>query len=93
MWTSDTEGKLIGGTIGTLVSMLGYQISLDEVNQIVSIVCSVLGALITFISVVVIPLVKKIKKAKEDGKVTIDEVEEIIDETKENIDKFTGEDK
>lgn len=93
MWTNESGAKLLGGTIGTLVSMAGYSISLDEVNQIVSIVCSVLGILITFISVVIIPFIKKVEQAKEDGKVTVDEVEEILDETKENISKFKGDDK
>lgn len=90
MWTNENSGKLITGTIGTLVSFLGYQISLDEVNQIVSIVCSILGILITFLGVVVVPFIKKLKDAKSDGKVTIDEVEDIIEDTKKNLDDFKG---
>ena len=90
MFNTDSESKLIGGIIGTAISMTGYTISLDTVNQIVSIVCSVLGILITFISVVVIPFIKKWKAAKEDGKVTVEEIEDIIDDTKKNIDEFKG---
>lgn len=90
MWLNENGDKLIGGTVGTLVSFLGYQLSLDEINQIVSIVCSVLGIIITFVSVVVVPFIKKLKQAKSDGKITIDEVEEILDDTKDNIDKFKG---
>lgn len=90
MWTNENSGKLITGTIGTLISFLGYQISLDEVNQIVSIVCSILGILITFLGVVVVPFIKKLKDAKSDGKVTIDEVEDIIEDTKKNLDDFKG---
>ena len=90
MFNADTESKLIGGIIGTAISMTGYTISLDTVNQIVSIICSVLGILITFISVVVIPFIKKWKAAKEDGKVTVEEIEDIIDDTKKNIDEFKG---
>lgn len=90
MWTNENSGKLITGTIGTLVSFLGYQISLDEVNQIVSIVCSILGILITFLGVVIVPFIKKLKDAKSDGKVTIDEVEDIIEDTKKNLDDFKG---
>ena len=90
MWTNENSGKLITGTIGTLVSFLGCQISLDEVNQIVSIVCSILGILITFLGVVVVPFIKKLKDAKSDGKVTIDEVEDIIEDTKKNLDDFKG---
>lgn len=90
MFNADSESKLIGGIIGTAISMTGYTISLDTVNQIVSIICSVLGILITFISVVVIPFIKKWKAAKEDGKVTVEEIEDIIDDTKKNIDEFKG---
>lgn len=90
MWTNENSGKLITGTIGTLVSFLGYQISLDDVNQIVSIVCSILGIVITFVGVVVVPFIKKLKNAKSDGKITIDEVEDIIEDTKKNLDDFKG---
>ena len=90
MWTNENSGKLIAGTIGTLVSFAGYQISLDEINQIVSIVCSILGILITFIGVVIVPFVKKLKEAKSDGKITIDEVEDIVEDTKKNLDDFKG---
>ncbi len=90
MWLNENGDKLIGGTVGTLVSFLGYQLSLDEINQIVSIVCSVLGIIITFISVVIVPFIKKLRQAKSDGKITIDEVEDILDDTKDNIDKFKG---
>lgn len=90
MWLNENGDKLLGGTVGTLVSFLGYQLSLDEINQIVSIVCSVLGIIITFLSVVVVPFIKKLKQAKSDGKITIDEVQDILDDTKDNIDKFKG---
>lgn len=90
MWTNENSSKLITGTVGILISSLGYQISLDEVNQIVSIVCSILGILITFLGVVVVPFIKKLKDAKSDGKVTIDEVEDIIEDTKKNLDDFKG---
>lgn len=93
MFNNESWNKIIGGSIGTMVSFLGYQISLDEINQMVSIICSVLGVLITFLSVVVVPFIKKIKAAKADGKITIDEVEDILDDTKKNIDEFKGDDK
>lgn len=90
MWTSENGGKLISGTIGTMVSFLGYSLSLDEINQLVSIICSILGIIITFIGVVVVPFVRKVKEAKSDGKVTIDEVEDIVEDTKRNLDDFKG---
>lgn len=90
MWTNENGGKLISGTIGTMVSFLGYSLSLDEINQLVSIICSILGIIITFIGVVVVPFVRKVKEAKSDGKVTIDEVGDIVEDTKNNLDDFKG---
>lgn len=90
MWTSENGGKLLSGTVGTMVSLLGYSLSLDEINQLVSIICSILGIVITFIGVVVIPFIKKWKQAKSDGKITIDEVEDIVEDTKKNLDDFKG---
>lgn len=90
MWTNENGGKLISGTIGTMVSFLGYSLSLDEINQLVSIICSILGIIITFIGVVVVPFVRKVKEAKSDGKVTIDEVGDIVEDTKRNLDDFKG---
>ena len=90
MWTNENGGKLISGTIGTMVSFLGYSLSLDEINQLVSIICSILGIIITFIGVVVVPFIRKVKEAKSDGKVTIDEVGDIVEDTKNNLDDFKG---
>lgn len=90
MWTNENGGKLISGTIGTMVSFLGYSLSLDEINQLVSIICSILGIIITFIGVVVVPFIRKVKEAKSDGKVTIDEVGDIVEDTKRNLDDFKG---
>ena len=90
MWTNENGGKLISGTIGTMVSFLGYSLSLDEINQLVSIICSILGIIITFIGVVVVPFIRKVKEAKSDGKITIDEVGDIVEDTKNNLDDFKG---
>ena len=68
--------SLAGGIIGTAVSSVGAGLSLDEVQQIISIVATCIGAIITIISCVVIPFIKWYKKAKEDGKITPEEAEE-----------------
>ena len=85
--------KGLGGLIGIIVSSTG--ITAGEIESIVSIVCSIIGLLITIAFVVVIPVIKKIIAAKKDGKITTDEVEDILDtvqngleQTKDKIDKM-----
>lgn len=86
--------KLTCGIVGTLMSSVGLTAT-AEVEQIVSIVCTILGLLITIISCVVIPVIRSVIKAKADGKITTDEVNDIIDtadkgisEVKDEIDKI-----
>ena len=86
--------KLYGGIIGTTLSAVGAGLSLEQIQQIVSIVCTCVGFIITLISVVIIPLIKHIKKAKEDGEISPEEVEEAvniisngIDEIKDSVNK------
>lgn len=69
----DSEA-LVGGTFGSLVSLSGM--TMQEANYIVNIICAVVGMLITIITAVIIPVVKWYRKAKEDGKITADEIQE-----------------
>lgn len=78
--------KLSCGAFGTILSSLGLN-STQEVESITSIVCTILGLLITITSCIVIPLVKKIILAKKDGKITADEVNDIIDTLDEGLNK------
>ena len=68
--------QLIGGTIGTALSAIGAGISVEEMQAILSIICTVLGIIITLITGVIIPLIKHFKKASEDGKITKEEIKE-----------------
>lgn len=85
--------SLIGGTIGTILSSMGMAISAEQLDHILSIICSVLGAIIVLITSIIIPLVQWYKKAKADGKITKEELEEGkkiisngVEKTKESID-------
>ena len=71
--------------IGNAVATAGW---LQDMENIVSIVCCIVGLLITIITCIVVPLWKKISKAKEDGKLTPDELQEITDTLKDGIDKI-----
>lgn len=83
-----TQFKAVGGTIGTALSAIGIGLSVNDIQAIVSIIATVVGLVITIFSTVVVPLIKKIKEAKTDGKVTIEELEDIVKDVKENIDNI-----
>lgn len=63
--------NLIGGIIGTGLSAIGTAIQTSEVLQIISLVITIIGALI---SMILIPILSWYKRAKQDGKITVDEV-------------------
>ena len=81
----DNVKSFIGGVSGSAVSFLG--LSLEDADHIVGIVCGVVGLIITVVSTVILPLLRRIKKAKADGKITLDEVSDIIESTTEDIKK------
>lgn len=81
----DNVKSFIGGVSGSAVSFLG--LSLEDADHIVGIVCGTVGLIITIISTVIVPLLRRIKKAKADGKITLDEVTDIIESTTEDIKK------
>lgn len=77
--------KWCGALIGNVVATAGW---LQDMENIVSIVCCIAGLLITIVTCVIVPLWKKIAKAKEDGKITPDELQEITDTLKDGLDKI-----
>lgn len=81
----DNVKSFIGGVSGSAVSFLG--LSLEDADHIIGIICGVVGLIITIVSTVIIPLLRRIKKAKADGKITLDEVADIIENTTEDIKK------
>ena len=72
---------IIGGVASSL-SAVGTSIQTNEVLQIISLVLTILGTLITFI---VLPLLNWYLKAKQDGKITIEEVKEGAETLQEGI--------
>lgn len=82
--------KLCGALIGNVVTTAGW---LQDMENIVSIVCCILGFLITLVTCVIVPVWKKIADAKKDGKITPDELQEITDTLKDGIDDIKKEDK
>lgn len=80
------DDKTICGIVGTVISATGASLSVNEVQAIVSIVVTVLGFLLGVVLPWVLKIVAKVKKAKEDGKVTAEELEDIADTAKEAAD-------
>ena len=76
--------KLFGELIGNVVATVGW---LQDMENIVSIVCCIVGLVITVITCVIVPVWKKILDAKKDGKITPDELGGIADTLQEGNDK------
>ena len=86
---SESE-KLFGALIGNAVSTAGW---LQDMENIVSIVCCIAGLIITLITCVIVPVWKKIAEAKKDGVITPDELGEIADTLQDGIDSINKEKK
>lgn len=81
------DEKLACGIIGTAVGAAGVGMSVNEIQAIISIIVTVAGFVISVLIPLIIRLVKKIKAAKEDGKITKEEMEDIVSTGKEIIDE------
>lgn len=79
------EMKLFGGVAGTMISSAG--ITIADINEWVSLVCSLIGIIITIVTCIVLPVIAKIKKASEDGKITGDEIEDINNTLKQGLEE------
>lgn len=85
-----SNDKLLGALIGNAVAAVGW---LQDMENIISIICCIAGLVITIITCLIIPVWKKIAEAKKDGKITPDELGEIADTLQEGIDKIKPGDK
>ena len=86
---SESE-KLLGALIGNAVSTAGW---LQDMENIVSIVCCIAGLIITLITCVIVPVWKKISDAKKDGVLTPDELDEIANTLQDGLDQIKKENK
>lgn len=82
--------KLLGALIGNAVSTAGW---LQDMENIVSIVCCIAGLIITLITCVIVPVWKKIADAKKDGVLTPDELDEIANTLQDGLDQINKENK
>lgn len=84
------KDQTIFGIVGTALGVVGTATQVNEVVQIVSGVLTAIGCVITWI---VIPLLNWHKKAKEDGKITTDELIEGAHTLSDGIAHVTDKDK
>lgn len=82
--------KLLGALIGNAVSTAGW---LQDMENIVSIVCCIAGLIITLITCVIVPVWKKIQEARKDGVITPDELDGIADALQDGLDQINKENK
>lgn len=81
------DDKIMMGVLGTAVSATGAGLSVTELQAIISIIVTVSGFIISVLIPLIIKLVKKIKAAKEDGKITKEEFDDITSTVKEIVDE------
>ena len=86
------EKNIVNG-VNTVLSLLGITFTLENLQSLLSIILLIVNISIILCNIIN-NVIFKIKKAKEDGKITIDEVKDIVEETsielkdlKENIRK------
>lgn len=74
--------------VGNALSITSVSLSAQESEAVVSIICMIVGLLITIVSGIIIPLYKWYKKAKEDGKITSEEIDEAVKIIEDGTDKI-----
>ena len=79
--------KLMCGVVGTAVSAAGTGLAINEVQAVVSIVITIAGFIISVLIPLIMKLIHKIKAAREDGKLTKEEVDDIASTVKEIVDE------
>lgn len=83
----DNADKLMCGVVGTAVSAAGTGLAINEIQAVVSIVITIAGFIISVLIPLIMKLIHKIKVAREDGKVTKEEINDIASTVKEIVDE------
>ena len=83
----DHTDKLMCGVVGTAVSAAGTGLAINEIQAIVSIIITIAGFIISVLIPLIMKLIHKIKVAREDGKLSKEEVDDIASTVKEIVDE------
>ena len=81
------EDKLLCGVVGTAISAAGTGLAISEVQAIISIVITIAGFIISVLIPLIMKLIHKIKVAREDGKLSKEELNDITFTVKEIVDE------
>ena len=77
--------EFLAGVLGTSCSAVGTALQTNEVLQTISLVITILGGIV---SLIVLPLLNWYHKAKQDGKITPDELKEGGETLSDGIEKL-----
>lgn len=77
------EKNIVNG-VNSFLSVLGITFTLENIQSVLSIILLVVNSIIILCNILNNVIVK-IKKAKDDGKITIDEIKDIVDDTTKNL--------
>lgn len=80
--------ELIAGVFGTSASAVGTALQTNDILQTISLIITILGGIVTLI---VLPILNWYHKAKQDGKITKEEIKEGLDTLNDGLDKLKGE--
>lgn len=77
-----TKYSIMSGAVGSLLTSMGFIASSNELLQLISLVCTIVGIIFTMI---IIPVMNWKSKAMEDGKITNKEILELIDSLQKGV--------
>lgn len=78
------EKELITGAVGATLGVVGTATQTNEVLQTISLIITIIGAII---SMIVVPVLSWYLKAKQDGKITPEELKEGAEVLKDGLEK------
>ena len=79
------KNELIAGGVGTGLGVIGTATQTNEILQTISLIVTIIGAVI---SMIVVPLISWWQKAKNDGKITEEEIQEGIGIISDGLDSL-----
>lgn len=77
--------ELLAGLFGTGTCAVGTALQTNEVLQTISLIITILGGIVTLI---VLPILNWWHKAKQDGKITTEEIKEGVETLNDGLEKL-----
>ena len=78
---------MITGAVGTSLGVIGTATQTNEILQTISLIITIVGGVI---SLIVVPILSWYFKAKQDGKITPDEIKEGVEIIKDGAEKLNN---